>query len=268
MKWWKVTAVIFGALVITALGIDAADTLQGSQGTLLSQVISRGGGGVCPDGMQHVENVSSLTCVDTYEVSPNPQCPNGDPAQMLGTLQNIESSGCMADSKVDALPWRYVTRDQAMQMCARSGKRLPTSDEWYALSLGMAQIEQSCNISSKNVAKVGTFAACTSPHGVQDLVGNVWEWVSDDVTNGMYKTAVVPDSGYVAQVDSSGMATLVDGAPQELFGNDYFWSRKEGSFGIIRGGYYDSGSDAGIYTVHADTLPTSASAGIGFRCVK
>ena len=96
----------------------------------------------------------------------------------------------------------------------------------------------------------------------------MWEWVSDDVINGSYNNAQLPASGYVAQVDSTGMATVVQETPHDLFEKDYFWSRTEGAYGVIRGGYYDSGSDAGVYTVHADTPPTSTSIGIGFRCVK
>ena len=92
--------------------------------------------------------------------------------------------------------------------------------------------------------------------------------MSDDVINGTYKAVTLPPSGYVAQADASGIAVVSSEEPQELFGNDYFWSREEGAYGVIRGGYYDSHEDGGIYTVHADTLPTTASIGIGFRCVK
>jgi formylglycine-generating enzyme required for sulfatase activity len=187
---------------------------------------------------------------------------------MLATLKNVESKECLSESKKDSLPWRFITRDQAMLMCARSGKRLPSNDELYALSLGMSNVETECNITSKNVARTGSRDTCVSPHGAYDLIGNVWEWASDDVMNGTYKSTVLPSSGYVAQVDSNGMAVSSSVEPQELFGKDYFWSKNEGAYGIIRGGYYDSGTDAGVYTVHADTLPTTASAGIGFRCVK
>ena len=81
MKWGKGILVIFGALIITALGIDAADTLNGSQGTLLSQVISKDGG-ICPPGMSVVTNVPTLTCVDTYEVSAGEKCPAQNPLKL------------------------------------------------------------------------------------------------------------------------------------------------------------------------------------------
>jgi hypothetical protein len=267
MKWGRIILVIFGALLVTALGIDASDTINGSKSTLLSQVISKSEG-KCPSGMRIVENIPSITCVDTYEVSTNSKCPVPNPDQMLATLKNYETKECLPESKEKALPWRFVTRDQAMQLCARVGKRIPTNEEWYALSLGMVDVENTCNVTSKNVSESGASASCVSPHGAFDLVGNVWEWVSDDVIDGTYKSAKIPDSGYVAQVDSAGMATVTSIDAQDLFGKDYFWARGEGAYGIIRGGYYDSGTDAGIYTVHADTLPTTAGTGIGFRCVK
>lgn len=267
MKWGKVSLVIFGALVITALGIDAADTLQGNSGTLLSQVISKDAGG-CGAGMHAVETIPTLTCVDTYEASVSAKCPVQTPEQVLATQQNVESKECLAESKKDVLPWRFVSRDQAMQMCARSGKRLPTSEEWYQLSLGMANTEQVCNVSSRAVTPSGAKPECVSPQGVYDLVGNVWEWVSDDVINGTYDSRQLPGSGYVSQVDGQGVAVAVSPDAQDLFGKDYFWARADGAYGIIRGGYYDSGADAGVYTIHADTLPTTASIGIGFRCVK
>ncbi len=267
MKWGKAILVIFGAMIITALGIDAADTITGSEGTLLSQVISNDEGG-CPQGMSPVGNGTTISCIDTYEVSTGSNCPVRDPENLVSSLTNIEASGCQAESKPDALPWRFVTRDQAMQLCARANKRLPTSEEWYMLSLGMVNVEDSCNIDSKEVSKTGEYASCVNPQGAHDLVGNVWEWVSDDVIDGTYNERKLPGEGYVAQVDNAGMAMMTSNDQQQLFGGDYFWSKDEGAYGVIRGGYYDSGRDAGIYTAHADTLPTAASVGIGFRCVK
>lgn len=268
MKWGKTMAVILGAVIVTALGIDAADTMNGSSGTLLSQVIGGNESGSCGEGMAKVENIPGISCIDMFEATTGDGCPVASPETLLASLQNMETPACVPASRADTLPWRYITRDQAMQACARVGKRLPTSEEWYTLSLGLTAVHDSCNIASKTISKSGSHSACVTPHGAYDLVGNVWEWVSDDVIDGMYKAQKLPENGYVSQVDQGGMAIATAETEQELFGSDYFWARADGAYGVIRGGYYDSGKDGGLYTVHADTLPTTASAGIGFRCVK
>jgi formylglycine-generating enzyme required for sulfatase activity len=267
MKWGRTTLIVIGAVIVTALGIDAADTFTGNEGTLLSQIISSEKG-ACPSGMVAVRNVPSVSCVDVYEGSAGTNCPVAEPDNVLGSLRNIESQKCFPESKANAMPWRYISRDLAMQICARAGKRLPTSEEWYTLSLGISAIDESCNVKSNAVSRSGVYERCVSPHGAYDLIGNVWEWVSDDVIDGTYRNSTLPPSGYVAQVDQSGMATLTSQTEEVLFGSDYFWSQATGAYGIIRGGYYDSGTDAGVYTVHADTPPTAASAGVGFRCVR
>lgn len=267
MKWGKIILIIFGAIMVTALGIDAADTVTGSRGTLLSELIGSRES-LCPVGMVHIEAVPSLSCIDAYENSTGSQCPTKDPENILSTQNNVESAACTPETKAQVLPWRYISRDLAMRECARVGKRLPTSAELYELSLSIPSADTTCNISSHAIAQTGTYNTCVSAHGVYDLVGNLWEWTSDDVINGKYQDEQLPNSGYVAQVDKGGMATLTKTEAQTLFGSDYFWSRADGSYGIIRGGYYDSNTDAGIYTVHADTLPTDGGPGIGFRCVK
>jgi formylglycine-generating enzyme required for sulfatase activity len=266
MKWGRIVLVIFGALIITALGIDASDTLRGADGTLLSQVI--GSKGVCPAGMVEVEAIPGITCVDAFEASTNTECPVSRPENLLQSHKNVETPGCKAVSLPNKVPWSFVSRDQALQLCAREGKRLPTNTEWYSLSLGMSDVEKSCNISSRAMSETGKASACVSASGAYDLVGNVWEWVSDDVINGTYNNRQLPDNGYVAQIDNAGIAIMTEQSEQELYGKDYFWSSSEGAFGMVRGGYYDSGTDAGIYTVHADTPANAASIGIGFRCVK
>ena len=268
MKWVRLTLVVVGALVVTAFGIDAADTLRGENGTMLAQLVGKDAE-ECPKGMLPVRNVSGVACVDAYEASPSEGCSILSPRHMRDTQRNLSVQGCGATSKEGSEPWRFVTRDQAMQLCARSEKRLPTSAEWYALALGMADGPTACNTATRSVSSTGSFKECVSPAGAYDLVGNVWEWVRDDIIDGTYKERALPETGYVAQVDENGMATAsTDNPDTPLFNDDYFWSQREGAYGIIRGGYYDSGNDGGVYAVHADTPPTSASPGIGFRCVR
>jgi Sulfatase-modifying factor enzyme 1 len=265
-KWARMSLVIFGAIIVTALGIDAADTLDGASGTMLSQII--GSDNACGPGMTPVDMVPGVRCVDIYEASTGKNCPSALPVSMIESHKNTETKECAPESKAGAMPWSFVTRDQAMQLCARSGKRLPTSAEWYALTLGMADVEGACNVGSRKLSPSGEFTACTAPHGAYDLVGNLWEWVSDDVVDGMYNERSLPQNGYVREVDATGIALQTSDTDDELYGRDYFWAPGEGSFGIVRGGYYDSGSDGGVYAAHTDTKSNSASVGIGFRCVQ
>ncbi len=265
-KWAKVTAVIFGALIITALGIDASDTLQGKSGTLLSSVIKTTD--ACGPGMVAVSAIPGVTCVDIYEVSTSKGCPVVVPGNTLESHKNTETKDCLPISEAERDPWTFVTRDQAIQLCSRAGKRLPSSAEWYALSSGMTDVETSCNVASNKLAQSGSFEACVSPVGAFDMVGNVWEWVSDDVIDGTYNARALPQSGYVNQVDNTGIAVSTMDTENELYGSDYFWMGGAGAFGMIRGGFYGSGEDAGLYTVHADTKTDAGSAGIGFRCVR
>jgi len=266
MKWLKIGGVVFGAMAITALGIDAADTLQGSRSTLLGQLAATENGG-CPDGMLTVPSATTFSCVDMYEASPASECPSPDPTNELESMQNIEDSSCSAVSREGALPWRIVSRESAQLACVRSGRRLPTNEEWQLFAAGTPDSASDCNVSEKSVHKTGAHRTCESAVGVYDAVGNVWEWTHDDVFDGTYNGRALPAEGYVVQVDRGGVATQSGATSSDLFGKDYFWSEQEGAYAIMRGGFYSSREDAGVYTVHAATLPTMTGAAIGFRCV-
>lgn len=261
-------SVIVVSVVLTTLGIDAADTLRGREGTLLSSVIDSSPSTLCPLGMTPVSG-TTFACVDIYEASADVECPHESPQNPLDTKENLESGSCLSHGDVDRLPWTNITREQAREQCARRGARLPTNAEWYQFALGVHDGTTSiCNTESGEISKTGAYQQCVSPLGVYDLIGNVWEWTSDDAANGSYNGRALPKSGYVVQVDQNGVAVLSSETPDDTLYKDYIWSKETGMFGMLRGGFYASREDAGIYALHAETLPTTPGVGIGFRCVQ
>ena len=256
--------IIIGAVTITAFGIDAADTLKGEGGTMLAQLAGKEVS-PCPAGMRSIDAALTFTCADTYEVSAGNGCPHQRPQSTLDSVRNIQVTDCHGVSQEGSEPWRFVTRDQALQLCAREGKRLPTAAEWYRIALGSEG--QTCITNAKTIQKTGT-ATCIASSGAYDAVGNAWEWIDGQVTNGTYDGRTLPNNGYVSSVDANGIAVTSTDAPDALYGNDYLWSKTDGVYGMIRGGFYGSGDDAGLYTLNAAVPAGFAAQGVGFRCVK
>lgn len=262
MKSLKIFGVVLAALIVTTLSIDATDSLGGKSGTLLGQLISFDTN-VCDEGMVHFPATLTFSCVDKYEVSATDDCLVRDPNNQFDTETNLSERKCLAESNAKKSPWRFINREQAEVMCTRSGKRLPSAAEWYKFSLG-TQTED-CNINTNRIATENENPECLSAGGVFNTVGNAWEWVSDDVISGVYEGRKLPGNGYVAQVDSFGMAIVLQ---NEKLDKGYFWSTDEGAYGMLRGGFYGSRDDASVYTVHAETAPDFSGAAVGFRCVR
>jgi len=268
MKFLRIGGVVLGALLITTLGISAADVLtNGTNGSMLGQLISSTEQGGCPSGMIPIAVGQTFSCVDMYEVSAGEECPNTSPKHNGETQENINMLECLASSEEGGAPWTHVSREQAKVLCMRSGKRLPTASEWYIIAIGTPDIDDSCNTHGRGITPSGASENCRSASGVFDTVGNVWEWTSDDVIEGIYAGRLLPEEGYVTQVASDGVATISAITPSEQFASDYIWSQKTGAYGILRGGFYASGEDSGVFSIQAKTAPTAATAAIGFRCL-
>jgi hypothetical protein len=258
-----------GVILLTSVTVDATLSPNGFSQSALGILASRAvPEEQCPNGMQRVVYETRTLCVDRFESSPDVSCPSSEVQSSLDTRNNIDAPGCVPVSQVGAVPWTFVTFHQAKELCAKAGKRLPSSEEWFLFALGTPDTGSSCNTSSQNLTRSSESSLCVNGYGVHDAIGNAWEWVDAEVIDGTYNGRTLPDSGYVVNADRDGIASITDPRmPNPDLHEDYFWSERQGQFGVLRGGFYGSGSDGGLYSVQAKTAYSLASVAIGFRCV-
>jgi formylglycine-generating enzyme required for sulfatase activity len=274
LRWIVVT---FCTVVLTTLGINAYDNRDTPANSMLGAAFGAlaGESSRCEDGMVFVGTADGGFCVDAYEAATNDSCTHENPGSKSQTSDNLAISGCKPVSEEKRQPWRNVSRDQAELACARAGKRLPTAPEWYKAALGTpdgAGGSEDCNVGlrgSGGLNATGARLACMSPVGAYDMVGNAWEWMQETVNAGEYKGVRLPEEGYITSIDENGIpiATNRD-TPDSSFYADYFWLDPTDTRGILRGGYWNSQSDAGQYAINITVPPSFTGEAVGFRCVK
>lgn len=263
-KWHKTILVITGAIVFSTVAIQASDVLRDIDGNMAGMVMDSQK--PCGPGAVQVILGSGALCVDMYEASTADTCPVALPASGVQTQENMNESDCSAISEKSKDPWRYVSLAQAQQLCARAGKRLPTNDEWYALASSIGD-QSACVIHSTAAGKTGD-TQCVTQSGIYDMVGNLWEWIDAEVYDGQYNNRPLPESGYVQTVDSNGVVIETSDIGNEEYGDDYATMNITGVRGILRGGFYGSNEDAGLYAQNIAVPLDFKAPGVGFRCVK
>jgi Uncharacterized conserved protein len=265
LQWLIMTLAI---VILSTAGIKASDSLFGAKGQVKS---------LCPAEMVFIPNSTGGFCLDKYEDSAGGQCPSNNPASEQDSQKNIDNLNCQAVSVAGAVPWRNLTQIQAVSICAKVGKRLPTSEEWFAGSVGTPDKNSLWGLDDCQVANnwraqpglTGSGKNCVSYAGAYDMIGNVWEWVKGEVNNGFYGNIKMSDEGYVQAVSPDGLPTKTDlDNPDKSLKDDYSWIKLSGERGIARGGYWSNGDQAGSYSFYAVTEPNFSAVGVGFRCAK
>lgn len=192
----------------------------------------------------------------------------------LDPLCNIRDPSGKAKHPINCVDW-----NQADQFCKSEGGRLPTEAEWEFAARGpdgrkypwgdetpsaghLNACGKECVEWGKknkvhleamyeaddgypNTAPVGSFPQGKSRYGVQDVVGNVWEWTGDWYAP--YSAPKAPEAEM--QSDPQGPRT--------------------GERRAIRGGAWNGAQPSWVRpTFRYHDVPTARSYGIGFRCAK
>ena len=127
--------------------------------------------------------------IDVYEAS--------RPDATSSTAGVLEHRPC---SEPNRLPWTNVTHERAETLCAAAGKRLCTEAEWQQacsagtkFPYGNAYDDDACNGADRlagpddHVVPTGSLAACTGSRGTFDMSGNLKEWTSQALADGLFR---------------------------------------------------------------------------------
>jgi formylglycine-generating enzyme len=227
----------------------------------------------CPAGMVRVGG----SCIDRYEAH---LVRADDPSERHSPYERPRTDRrYRAVSAPGVAPQAYVSRFEAEAACREAGKRLCRADEWLracggsrgdAFPYGPTEIDARCNTRKPHLlprvfgtktklsfelhynspklnqepgflARTGEYSGCVNDYGLFDMVGNLHEWVADDVSQSLTRRIPMP------------------------YGNDRMGPRGSG---VFMGGYFSSQGEHGVGCRYITTnhRPDYHDYSIGFRC--
>lgn len=102
-------------------------------------------------------------------------------------------------------PVTWISLEDARSYAAWAGKRLPNDIEWQWAAQGSdgrrwpwgMQFEPTfCNGDSSATTPVHAYPQNNSPFGVGDMVGNVWEWIDEILSDGWHTWCLLRGGSY------------------------------------------------------------------------
>ncbi len=213
----------------------------------------------------HVVHVDTFYC-DKYEVTngqylafldatgTNMDAANNKLLELGDSGVQIRSSGAAFELKTPAVARRPVVEVSwygAKAYCEWMDGRLPTEAEWERAARGIdgRKYPWGMRIDRRNAnykglfstaVEVGSYPEGSSPFGIYDMAGNVWEWVADWYS-----------SDYYAESPKRNPA-----------------GPESGTFRIIRGGAWGTDSSYLRSSYRLGLSAASTDDSIGFRCVR
>jgi len=177
-------------------------------------------------------------------------------------------------------PSRSMTWFQAQQACGLSDRRLITNAEWQLAVAGTVDPSDTdgadgrCRTHADNVRRTGVGTElCVSSWGVEDAIGNLWEWVDLWFQAGPTSAGFTQGAGQRPWPSDYVPTDASDGTRDKTYNVNGAAEDRDGqAFGapaaIARGGAFDSVDNAGAFTLSANPSPAYLLRTVGARCAK
>ena len=144
--------------------------------------------------------------MDVYEVTNAmyKDCVTAGVCDPPHSVRSAEREAYYDAPEFENYPVIFVSWDQAKIYCEWRGARLPTEAEWekaargtdgriYPWGEGLDCSKANYSSCAGDTTAVGSHDGTASPFGIFDLLGNVWEWVSDWYSESYYLNSIPND---------------------------------------------------------------------------